>query len=102
MRDWYTPEELAELRSQKPCPYWQDMNHTGWCVDKWWAGGAVYSILHAVGFSAGMVLLGLIVVSAAKVKLLQPVVKMIQSSRQQMKALENSRWRTRRRRRRRR
>ena len=102
-RDWYTPDELRDLNALDPCPFWQRMNPSGWCVEKWWAGGPVSSVVNGIAIVTGMAAVGALLVYASRIALLRPALQFIQTSRAQMKALENpTRWRTRRRRRRRR
>ena len=98
-RDWYTPSELAELQATNPCPFWQRMNPTGWCVEKWWAG-PMTSLANGIALALGMGVLGGVLVYAARIELLKPVVKLFSRPDSQLAAANRKRkWRTRRRRR---
>lgn len=97
-QDWYTPEEIAQLNALKACPYWQRLNPTGWCVEKWWSGGPFSSATNALTTLLGLSALGLVFAYASKFTLLQPALQLIRGTRGEMKAYENGRrWRTRRR-----
>lgn len=103
-KDWYTPDELEELNKLKPCPRWQRMNPTGWCVEKWWAGGPFATLISGIYLAVGMAVLGTVLIYASRVELLKPAIEFFQKSRGHVKQLvANKRsWRAGRRRRRRR
>lgn len=98
-QDWYTPEELARYAATNPCPPWQRPNATGWCVDKWWAGGPVASMSNALGVAVGMTALGTVALYVSKIEFLQPMIDFFKTSRAQARAIANKRTRRTRRRR---
>lgn len=98
-----TPEQQQELTARGACPYWMRVNPTGWCVDKWWAGGPTARIIDGVTILFGMAIVGVAIAKASKIKLLAPTIEGIKQARAEAKLLENSsRWRALRRRQRRR
>jgi len=102
-KDWYTPEELAELAALKPCPHWQRVNPTGWCVDRWYAGGPAATLISGLSMAAGMAVLGVVLVYVSKIELLKPAIAFVKRSQDRAKLIANRRkWHTGRRRRRRR
>ena len=96
-QDWYTPQEMQTLEAMNPCPYWQRLNPLGWCVEKWYAGGVFASAMNALALTGGMVALGAIIVHAAKIKALAPLVDFVKKSKEQASFLSNRRRRRRRR-----
>jgi hypothetical protein len=94
-KDWYTPEELAELQALKPCAPWQRMNPTGWCVERWWAGGPAATLISGISMAAGMAVLGVVIVYVSKIELLKPAIAFVKRSQEQSKMLANRRkWRS--------
>jgi hypothetical protein len=103
-QDWFTPDEMQRYEATNPCPSWQRPNVTGWCVDKWWAGGPVAALTSALGVAVGMTALGAVALYVSKVEFLQPLVQFFKTSRAQAQAFSTNKRsrRTRRRRNRRR
>ena len=102
-KDWYTVDDLAQLNQLDPCSPWQRMNPTGWCVDKWWAGGPASTLISGVSMALGMALLGVVLVHLSKIELLKPAIDFVKKSKAEVKMYANRRkWRSGRRSRRRR
>jgi len=91
--DLLTPEQQAQLNEQGACPYWQTINPTGWCVEKWWSGGPAARLMDGLGVVLGMAVIGLILAEAAKTKVLSPLVSLLIEGKQQSQILRNPRRR---------
>lgn len=95
-RDWYTAAEVRDLEALDPCPYWARMNPTGWCVDRWWAGGPLSAAINGLVLAASMAALGGALAYAAKMEFLKPAATFFQKAQQQAGLLGRNRRRTRR------
>ena len=94
-----TPEEIARLEKLGACPYWQKLNPTGTCVEKWWAGGPASKLFDGLAVIAGMAFLALLISEAHKVKLFEPAFQRLAEARKESSFLMNRRGRRARRRR---
>jgi len=98
--DLLTPQQMAELDAQGACPYWQHMNPTGWCVEKWWAGGVAARLLDGVAVVAGMTVLGFIIAEASNIGVFRDALGRVIKAKNEVNFLTNPRAGRRRRRRR--
>ena len=46
------PNDIIELEHKEVCPHWQRLNVRGECIDRYWAGPPVATIVNWVGLLA--------------------------------------------------
>lgn len=84
-----TPEQIAILESQGACPYWKRVNPTGWCVEKWWAGGPAARVIDGLAVVSAMAILGFIIAEATRIAPFSAALDRVVKAKNQVNFLTN-------------